>query len=77
VSGAADPSAADRAFAKPPTACASQPPEARLPAALEKLYRHAVAVHADDPATGVCGICRRRRCPEWAYAMEQWILAGL
>ncbi|WP_144127839.1 hypothetical protein [Catellatospora sichuanensis] len=57
----------------------STPPQghAPIPDELARRYWQAIAVHGDDPATDMCVHCRRHRCPEWAYAVEQLILADL
>ncbi|MFC7481509.1 hypothetical protein ACFQX7_17740 [Luedemannella flava] len=39
-------------------------------------YRRMLRVHADDPVTGTCPVCRRSRCEDFHFARTQLVCAG-
>jgi hypothetical protein len=39
-------------------------------------YRETVTIHADNPVTGVCGVCQVSRCTDWRFATERLQCAG-
>ncbi len=47
-----------------------------LAAELVEHYRYLLAVHANEPATGLCPLCQQASCPGWRAAFEQLTGAG-
>jgi hypothetical protein len=39
-------------------------------------YRRMLELHANDPATGACPICRVRQCMDWRAAFDRIAIAG-
>ena len=39
-------------------------------------YRRMLKLHANDPATGACPICRVRQCQDWGAAFDRIAIAG-
>lgn len=52
-----------------------QPPRTLAPEQAA-YFRQMLAVHANQPETGVCAVCGLARCPDWRAAYDQLAIAG-